>query len=85
MEAIFWMPVGAVGVVCLILMRLAAQHGWAWVRAQVTQHAMDAESGFTQRVSAAVGDLDGRVKAAVDRELAEVKADLAALKTKVGA
>ena len=39
MEPIIWMSLGGAGVVCLILMRLAARHGWAWVQAQFKQHA----------------------------------------------
>jgi hypothetical protein len=85
MEPIIWISLGAAGVIALVLVRLAAVHGWAWVRAQLKQHAIDAESDFKQRVSAAVGDLEGRIKAVVDSELDAVKADVAALKTKVGA
>jgi hypothetical protein len=83
MEPFIWMSVGAGGAMVLILMRLATVHSWSWVRAQLKQHAMDAESGFKQRVSAAMGDIEGRVKAAVDGELASIKAEIAALKNKV--
>jgi len=84
MESLFWMSLGAAGVVCLILARLAAKHGWAWVRAQIKQHATGVESGFKQRVVAAVGDLEARIEAAADGELAAVKADFASLKTRAG-
>ena len=92
MEPIVWMLAGAGGVVCLILMRLAARHGWAWVQAQVKQHAAAAEAEFKAKVAAAAGDLaprvaelESRLKAALDGELAHIKADIAALKTKMGA
>ena len=75
-----WM---SLGVVCLILVRLAAVHGWAWVRAQLKQRAMDAESDFKQRVSAAIGDLDARIKDVVHSGLAKLESDIAALKAKV--
>jgi len=84
MEPILYMSIGAAGVACLILMRLAAKHGWAWVQGQVKQHAMDAESAFKQKVSAAVGDLDTRIRDAVHSELAKIESDVAALKAKAG-
>ena len=84
MEPIIWMSLGAAGVICLILMRLAAKRGWAWVQAQLKRHAGALEADLKARVSAAVGDLDARIKAVVDSELAAVKADLASLKTEAG-
>lgn len=83
MEPIIWMSLGAGGVVSLILMRLAATHGWAWVRAQLKQRAIDVESDFKQKVSAAVGDLDGRIRDVVHSELAKLESEIAALKAKV--
>jgi hypothetical protein len=84
MEPILWMSMGAAGVVCLILMRLAAKHGWAWVQGQLKQHATDAESAFKHKVAGAVGDLDGRIRDVVHSELAKLESDIAALKAKVG-
>jgi hypothetical protein len=84
MEPIIYMSLGAAGVVALILFRLAAKHGWAWVRDQLKQHAMDAESDFKQKVSAAVGDLDARIKDVVHSELAKIESEIAAIKAKVG-
>ena len=84
MEPIIWMSLGASGVVTLILMRLAAVHGWAWVQAQLKQHATETESMFKRKVSAAVGDLDARIRDAVHSELAKLESDIAALKAKVG-
>ena len=84
MEPIIYMSAGAAGVVCLILLRLAARHGWAWVQSQVKQHATDAESVFKHKVSAAVGDLDARIRDVVHSELARIESDIASLKTKVG-
>ena len=84
MEPIVWMSLGAAGVVGLILMRLAARHGWAWVQGQVKQHATDAESAFRRKVSAAVGDLDARVRDVVHSELARIESDIASIKAKVG-
>jgi hypothetical protein len=83
MEPIIWMTLGAAGVVSLILVRLAGKHGWAWVRAQLKQHAMDAESDFKQKVSVAVGDLDARIRDVVHSELAKLESEIAALKAKV--
>ena len=84
MEPIIWMSLGAGGVVSLILMRLAARHGWAWVRAQLRQHATDVESDFKRKVSAAVGVLDARIRDVVHSELAKIESDIATLKTKAG-
>ena len=53
---------GAAGIVTAILMRLAAKHGWAWVQAQLKQQASDAESVFKPKASAAVGDIDARIR-----------------------
>jgi hypothetical protein len=33
------MSLGAAGVICLILMRLAAGHGWAWAQGHSKQNA----------------------------------------------
>jgi hypothetical protein len=84
MEPIIYMSLGAAGVVSLILVRLAAVHGWAWVQAQFKQHAGAVEADFKTKVSAAVGDLDARIKDVVHSELAKVESDIATLKTKVG-
>jgi NAD(P)-dependent dehydrogenase (short-subunit alcohol dehydrogenase family) len=91
MEPIVWMSLGAAGVVGLIIMRLAARHGWAWVQARLRQHTATAEADFKAKVTAVAGDLAPRVAdlerkmtSAIDGELAAVKADVAALKTKVG-
>ncbi len=83
MEPVIWMSMGAAGVVSLILMRLAAVHGWAAVQAWLKQRAMDEESKLKQKFSAAVGDLDARIKDVVHSELAKVESDIAALKAKV--
>ena len=84
MEPIIYMSLGAAGVICLILMRLAAGHGWAWVQGQVKQHTTDAESAFKHKVSAAVGDVDARIRDVVHSELARIESDIAAIKAKVG-
>jgi len=90
MEAIIWMALGASSLTGLILVRLAARHGWAWVRAQLKVRADAAEAEFKAKVSAAAGDLspritalEGRVKAALEGDLAKVKDDVATLWTKV--
>ena len=84
MEPIIWMSMGAAGLVGLILMRLAARHGWAWVQAKLKQRAMDAEAHWKQKLSAAVGDLDARIRDVVHSELAKLESDIATLKTKAG-
>jgi hypothetical protein len=84
MEPIIYVSFGAAGVVCLLLMRLAARHGWAWVQGQVKQHAADAESAFKHKVAAAVGDLDGHIRDVVHSELAKLESDIAAIKAKTG-
>ena len=84
MEPIIWMSMGAASVLCLILMRLAVVHGWAWVQGQVKRHAMDVEADFKQKVSAAVGDLDARIASGIHSELAKIESDIAALKAKTG-
>ena len=90
MEPLVWMLVGAGGVAVLIALRLAARHGWAWVRAQLKVRADAAEAEFKAKVSAAAGDLsprisalEGRVKLALEGDLARVKYDVAALQAKV--
>jgi hypothetical protein len=91
MEPIIWLSLGASGVVCLILLRLAAAHGWAWVRAQVAQRAALADAAFNAKVAAAAGDLgarlsalEGEIKRLAEGELAAVRADISAIKPKVG-
>jgi hypothetical protein len=84
MEPLIYMGLGAAGVACLILMRLAAKHGWAWVQAQFKQHAGAAEADFKHKVSAAVGDLDARIRDVVHSELARLESDISAIKAKVG-
>jgi hypothetical protein len=91
MEPLIYMSLGAAGVVCLILMRLAASHGWTWVQGQLKQHAAAAEAEFKAKVTAAAGDfapriadLESRLKAALETELAPLKADVTALKSRVG-
>jgi len=90
MEPIIWMFIGASGIVVLILMRLAARHGWDWVRTQLKARAAQAEDEFKTKVSAAAGDLspritalEGRVRGALEGDLAKVKEDIAALQAKV--
>ena len=90
MEPIIWMFIGASGIVALILMRLAVRHGWGWVRTQLKARAAQAETDFRAKVSAAAGDLvprltalEGRVRGALERDLAKVKEDIAALQAKV--
>jgi hypothetical protein len=84
MEPIIYMSLGAAGVVSFILLRLAAGHGLAWLQGQVKQHATDVESAFKHKVSAAVGDLDARIRDVVHSELARLESDVAAIKAKVG-
>jgi hypothetical protein len=84
MEPIIYMSMGAAGVVGLILMRLAARRGWARVQSQVKQHAGAVEADFKSKVSAAVGDIDARIRDVVHSELARLESDIAALKAKVG-
>ncbi len=84
MDPIIYMSLGAAGVVALILVRLAAVHGWAWLRTQLKQHAGAVEADFKAKVTAAVGDLDARIRDVVHSEIAKVESDIAALKAKVG-
>ncbi len=84
MEPIIWMSLGAAGVIALILVRLAAVHGWTWVKGQLKQHAGAVEADFKAKVTAAVGDLDARIKDAVHSEIAKLESDIAALKAKAG-
>ncbi len=83
MEPIIWMSLGAGGVVSLILVRLAAKHGLAWVQAKLKERATDAEADLKRKFSGAIGDLDARIKDVVHSELAKVESDIAALKAKV--
>jgi len=90
MEAVIWMALGASSLTGLILIRLAARHGWDWVRTQLKARAAQAEADFRAKVSAAAGDLSPRITALEDRlrsalegDLAKVKEDIAALQAKV--
>lgn len=89
MEPIIYMALGASGLAGVILIRLAAKHGLAWMRAQLKARASGAEADFKAKVAAAAGDLVPRVaalerevEAAIDGDLARVNAELAALKAK---
>ena len=75
MEPIFWMLIGAGLLAALILVRLAAKHGLAWVQAQLKARASAAETEFKTKVAAAAGNLGAR--------LAKVETDVAALRAKV--
>lgn len=75
MDQLIWMLIGACGLAALILMRLAAKHGWAWTQAQLKARASAAESEFKAKVAAAAGDLGAR--------LARIESDVAALKARV--
>jgi hypothetical protein len=86
MEQLAWMLTGAGALAGLILVRLAARHGFAWVRVELKARADAAEAGFKTRVSAAAGDLaprisaiEGRVPAFMER-LARVEAEIAAVR-----
>lgn len=90
MEPFVWMAVGASGLAGLIIVRLAAKHGWDWVRARLKACAAQAEDEFKAKVSAAASDLvprlvalESRVRGALEGDLAKVKEDIAALQAKV--
>ncbi len=80
MEPIIYMGLGAAGVVCLIIMKISAAHGWAAVQAWLKQRASAAEA----KLHAEADKLDARIKDVVHSELAKVESDIATLKTKVG-
>ncbi len=84
MEPVIWMSLGASGVICLIVMRLGAKKGWAALQSSLKQHAGAVEADFKAKVSAAVGDLDARIRDGVHSEIAKLESDVAALKAKVG-
>lgn len=83
MEAISWMALGAALVCLLVLLRLAAQHGWAWVRAQLKARADAAEADFKAKVSAAAGDLAPRITAIENQLKVKFAADIDKLKDDV--
>jgi len=84
MEPIIWMSLGAAGVIALILTRLAANHGWAWVQAKLKERATDAEADLKQKFSGVIGDIDARIRDVVHSELAKLDSEIATLKTRVG-
>jgi len=84
MEPLFYMSAGAAGVVGLIILRLAARHGWAWVTTRLKAKASAAESDFKTKITRAVGDIDAKVRDVVHAELARIESDIAALKAKAG-
>ena len=77
MEPIFYTSAGAAGVIGLIILRLAARHGWAWVAARLAAKAQAAEADVKARFDAAAAPFEARVKA--------LEASVAAIKAKVGA
>ena len=76
MEPFFYMSMGAAGVVALILCRLAAKHGWAWVEAKVKAKAAAVEADAKAKLASVTAPIETRVTA--------IEADIKAIKTKVG-
>lgn len=76
MEPVFYMSVGAAGVIGLIIMRLAARHGWAWVESKIKAKATAAEADVKAKFASVAGPLETRIAAA--------ETAIAALKQKVG-
>ena len=76
MEPIFYTSMGAAGVVALIILRLAAKHGWAWVEAKLKAKASAAESDLKAKFASVAAPLETRIAAA--------ESAIATLKQKVG-
>jgi len=76
MDQLIWMLIGAGGLAGMIVMRLAAKHGFAWVRAELKSRASAAEAEFRARVTAAAAPFEERVKA--------LETSVAAIKAKIG-
>lgn len=76
MEPLIWMGMGAAGVVALILCRLAAKHGWAWVEARVKAKAAAVEADAKAKLASVTAPIETRVTA--------IETDLKAIKAKVG-
>jgi hypothetical protein len=85
MENLFWIGIGAAGVIGLIILRLAAKHGWAWVRDELKAHADQAEADFKAKVSAAAGDIESRVTAIENQLKVKFQGDIDKLKEDVAA
>ncbi len=94
MEPILWMTMGAAGAGGVLCVVFAAKHGWAALQDKLNESASAAEADFKAKVRSAVGEVtppmaalaaqvEQRLKAALDSELAAIKADIAALKNKV--
>jgi hypothetical protein len=64
MEPILYMTFGAAAVVALILCRLAAKHGWAWVEAKIKAKATAAESDLKAKFASVAAPLETRIAAA---------------------
>lgn len=73
MEQIVTMGLGAAVVVAALVMKYGASKTWAYVQAW-----------FKSRATAAEKQLQAKVMEFVNAELATVKADIAAVKSKVG-
>jgi hypothetical protein len=76
MEAIFYMSAGAAGVVALIILRLAAKHGLAWVEAKLKAKATAAEADIKAKFASVAAPLETRI--------ASAETAIATLKQKVG-
>ena len=77
MEPIFYMSAGAAGVVGLIILRLAARRGLAWVEAKVKAKATAAEADVRARFAAAAAPFETRV-AALEQAVANIRAKVGA-------
>ncbi len=94
MEPLIYMALGAGGVGGVLCLVYAAKHGWAALQEHLHESAKAAEDDFRAHVRAAVGEftppmsalaaqVEQRLKAALDAELVQIKADVQALKGKV--
>jgi len=81
MEPLLYVSMGAAGVIGLIILRLAARHGWAWVeariKAKIKAKATAAEADVRAKFAAAAAPFEARI-AALEQAVANIK-------TKVGA
>ena len=61
MDSVFYMSLGAAGVVGLVILRLAATHGWAWVEAKIEAKVTAAEADLKAKFAAAAAPFEARV------------------------
>ncbi len=87
MDKLLYVGAGAALVGAAWLAVLVGKHGWAWVRARLAARAQRLEAEARAKLDELTAPFEQRVKTLetiATTDVANLKADVAALKTKVG-